>query len=321
MIIDNCWYGHRAIIANYCGFKDQHVFASIAHGQEIHIYLDRRYPPGRIKAPFLVWNKYEEINALRHGCEHVVAIGSPFLYLLSSYNLRASNVNAQDGTICFPVHGVPGFDVISDIIKWGNLIKDNFPPPYAVSIPFFDPQFHFKKCQYENLGFKVISFGKRNNPLFLLDFIDIVSKFKFATSDDMGSTAVLYSMALGLTVKHFSSRPLIEYAYLDKKRPSFLPEVISEAFHQSILDSNDAKTVSKEVLGFHCLLKPDDLADLVGLTSIKKRFLAKIFSLAIRCKYGFDVYSSPNDKKIQNINNNHLDLSSLFELLNKNVQP
>ena len=36
MFVDNNWYGHRSILAKYCGIKDKAIWGSIQHG----VYLD-----------------------------------------------------------------------------------------------------------------------------------------------------------------------------------------------------------------------------------------------------------------------------------------
>ena len=319
MIIDNCWYGHRGILVNYCGFKDQHIHAAIAHGQEIYVYTDRLYHPGKARGPILVWNKFEEANALRKGASHVISIGSPFLYLLRSYQQEKSIRSTQVGTICFPMHGVPGISVITDITKWRGKIMDNFPPPYAVSLPSFDPDFSFKKSQYEKLGFDVLSFGHRTDQNYLYRFIDGVSSYRYATSDDMGSTAILYSMALGLSVRHYSCQPIIDYTYCNYGRPSFIPKSIANHYNKSFLEGQDAKHVSNEVLGFDCILEPHKLAQIIGLLSLRRKALAMGISLATRLRYGFDTYENPADHKIQSVRGEVFDLSYISDLLNKNL--
>ena len=314
MIIDNNWYGHRSIIAKYCGYSDRHVHALISHSQELAVYKSRRYPLGTFKHPILVWNKYELENALSQGCTHVYATGAPFLYLLQELCLTNQQRSNRNGTIIFPVHGVPGITVDQDVKRWIDLIKDGFPPPYCVSIPLFDPLYQSKKTRFEKAGVKVVSFGARTDRDYLRNFIGVASEYEFATSDDMGSTALIYCMALGLGVFHFSGKNLIDFVYRDNNKSPYFPERIRSAFECTYLGGDDAIAVASDILGKDMMVSPSDLSRLIGLDSLGRSMLAMVYSLAVRLKYGGDAYCNPDDLKIQKVNNTSSDLSSLLDL-------
>ena len=91
MFVDNNWYGHRNILANYCQVKDKPILGSIQHG--VHV-ADLKENLGKHKLPFArhyCWSRPVYENSIYHKINNVIPIGAPFLYLDKMNNEVFSN--------------------------------------------------------------------------------------------------------------------------------------------------------------------------------------------------------------------------------------
>src|SRR5712692_3658921 len=139
MIIDNTWYGHRQILAEYCSVPDQPAFAAIAHGWDAFGEGEGLRPVGKINAaPILVWNKFLAAGARNNGAKNVHAIGAPFLYLLDLMKSDGAAMAEGRGTIAFPIHTSQAFGVSYDVDAFIKEVCAENPPPFTVSFTQHD---------------------------------------------------------------------------------------------------------------------------------------------------------------------------------------
>jgi hypothetical protein len=106
MYVDNQWYSHRKIIADYCGTKDRPIVGSIQHG--VHI-SDMKTTIGKHSlaiARHYCWNRATYEMSKENNIKNVIPIGAPFLYLDKMISKRYY----PKGTLSFPTHSNPGTD-------------------------------------------------------------------------------------------------------------------------------------------------------------------------------------------------------------------
>ena len=81
MYLNNNWYGHRSLLAEYCGIKDANAFVSILHALILFIFTKDLGRRSLNSAHFLPWNKKIKSWYLNHNFKNIVSISSPFIYL------------------------------------------------------------------------------------------------------------------------------------------------------------------------------------------------------------------------------------------------
>ena len=139
----------------------------------------------------------------------VVIMGSPFVHYKNTYKIR-KKINAK-GTIAFPSHST--FDVkcsykIEDYCDVLKKLPKDFQP---VTICLFWLDYISNKSKiYRQMGFKVTTAGPRftNSLEFVKNFWEILSKHKYATSNDIGSYT-FYAINLGVPFFLAGGQPLL----------------------------------------------------------------------------------------------------------------
>ena len=103
MFIDNDWWGHKYVLAKYCGVKKKPIFGSMQHGVET-LNQEKKWKLSRNKylksIKFFCYSDYFYMKCKNNNVSNVVAIGSPFLYL----DRIAPKIKKKNGTIVFPAH-------------------------------------------------------------------------------------------------------------------------------------------------------------------------------------------------------------------------
>ena len=131
------------------------------------------------------------------GFHNVKAIGAPFLYIQNKEKYFVREI--PNSLILFPTHTHEFFTFRSTFDTYTNYLKElrkishNFK---KITISLGWKEYTDAKIVnlFENVGFKVISMGHReNNPRFLINFIREVSGHEYASSDSF-STAIFYCL-------------------------------------------------------------------------------------------------------------------------------
>ena len=80
MFPNNNWYGHRSVLAEYCGIKDTNAFVSILHALILFIFTKDLGRRSLNSTHFLPRNKKIKSWYLSRNFKNIVSIGSPFIY-------------------------------------------------------------------------------------------------------------------------------------------------------------------------------------------------------------------------------------------------
>lgn len=171
-------------------------------------------------AVFLMFN--DEYLSMFHdrGVRNVKAIGAPIIYI----NEFAERCRGREkrGTIAFPNHSTHYIDVVANHDRYASMLKalpDKF-HPIKICMYYLDIKRGYDK-PYREKGFDIICNGTLWSQNFLYNFTSNVSPFKYGTSNDNASSAIFYSIYLGL--KWFSYGPaptkyILEDSYAGKKQ-------------------------------------------------------------------------------------------------------
>ena len=103
MFIDNDWWGHKHVLAKYCGVKSQPIFGSLQHGVEtLQNEENWKLSPNKYlkNIKFFCYSNYFYMKCKNNNISSVEAIGSPFLYL----DRITPKIIKKKGTIVFPAH-------------------------------------------------------------------------------------------------------------------------------------------------------------------------------------------------------------------------
>jgi hypothetical protein len=243
--------------------------------------------------PILVWNRYCNQAESSRVNSRLLPVGSPYLYLEESI---ANFVEAK-GTIFFPLHGTSGFPIQQNIKRWASLLRDKFPSPFAVSIPTFDPDYLIKKNEYEEQGFECVSFGTRRSHDYLYKLRSTIRKYECLTSDDMGATAVMYGLYEGLTVYHYSRRPLREHMYCPSNE-AYVPSIVKEILASNELRGESARAAGLTLLGQEDKRCAEEMTEILGLNSWTSASLAWFGRFLVHVKYRRALQVEVDDQEI-----------------------
>lgn len=286
MIPDNSWYGHRDILAEFCGgfSAGTPAFASIMHGWQLNL------EPGQgrrrfISAPFLVWNGRQLEQASRAGVPNVATAGAPFTYLAETLGERG-NPPADDveGTLVFPRHGTPTKDAILDRKRFIAALEEEEEPPFSVSVFFADLKRPEVVNPFRDAGWRVISFGGRDEEAFLRRLYTEVANHRAVVADRVG-TAIWYAAYLGRWVRVSGSESAHDDVGIDR-RTAELERAAYPALHAEGLAPDEARQLAEIELGADRVLSPEALAELLGWASPWKRASARIVAKLMDLKYG-----------------------------------
>tara|TARA_A100001015_G_scaffold238936_1_gene272072 strand:- start:30 stop:788 length:759 start_codon:yes stop_codon:yes gene_type:complete len=190
MFVDNNWYGHRNILANYCQVKDKPILGSIQHG--VHV-ADLKENLGKHKLPFArhyCWSRPVYENSIYHKINNVIPIGAPFLYLDKMNNEVFSN----KGTLTFPAHSNPDDPRFFKHEVFIKYIMDNYPEPYTACLFFLDFTEDIIN-KYKKNNWDVVTAGNRSSHNFLQNLYSYIKRHECCVSTELG-TSLFYSLYL-----------------------------------------------------------------------------------------------------------------------------
>lgn len=286
MYSDNDWYGHKRILADYCGQPQvRPIFGAVRHGWDLE-------PPADLGkrrlnfAPLFVWNERVRALIASRGIPNVRCVGAPFGYLVSML-LPDGPPGSGHGTILFPAHSSDGVSVEMDTRRLITLVESESPPPHTVSI-FYQDLASPNIDLYRRRGWRVVSFGARSDPLFLVRFVNEVSKHSHAVgADPQIGSAIIYSALLGLHIRVVELDYHIESSRSDvtilelTSMFSILRNAGSLLSPQLFVDGlggDDAVEFGRQELGWSSMLNPIELRRELGWATPSTRLAARLMA-------------------------------------------
>ena len=287
MYIDNVWYGHRRILTEYCGEKDQPIIGSIQHGAQID-YLPNDI--GKHSFPFAkyyCWSRKTYEISVKNNLKNVIPIGAPFLYLDKDLNKKTE----AKGTLVFPAHSNPsdprGF-------KHELFIKhtmDNFPGPYTACLFFLD--LNEIICEkYKKFGWKVVSAGKRTDKNFLYKLYEFIASNEYSVSTELG-TSFFYSLYLNRKTSY-------SYKTISNKKKQYFSQFAKNSFDLNLLkkykkennfllnkviDQEKGKKIADFELGKEFIKSKQELRKILGVDNKYKKATAYILAKLVNLRY------------------------------------
>ncbi|MCO8272495.1 hypothetical protein M1L60_18020 [Actinoplanes sp. TRM 88003] len=159
----NYYYGHAHLLARYAQLDDW------MHPPRMQGYLQHGWNIGDGMAPgvpfvdgsrLLVWSDQLRRRAWSQGRRDVIAVGSPFAYLLEMDETPVDE-SKRDGTIFYPFHGWEGQEVMGDHQRLIDEIKAHETGPLTVCLYWNEHKVKAIRRLYEKAGFRVICHGYR----------------------------------------------------------------------------------------------------------------------------------------------------------------
>jgi hypothetical protein len=284
MFPTDAYYGHRAILARWCGRPDGlPIWGHLQHGWNAATGFGTKHVPGLgntatldHRLPALVWNDRNERHCREAGIPRVEVLGAPFAYLDAAMGTAAPRP-AGVGTIAYPLHGGHGRVGSRGEAEYVAALREREPGPVTICLYWREAERPEVRRPYEEAGFAVVSHGGREDPLFLHRQREALLAHRRVVTNRV-STALWYGGLLGREIEvygpHFGSGDDREEAWWDEHQPAWWPEVLAGP-----VAGADAVAQAGAELGATRLRDPEELADLLGWSGWR-RPLAPAVSLA-----------------------------------------
>lgn len=190
----------------------------------------------------------------------VIPLGDPFCYLARSR--EPQRPPAAPSTIVYPLHGWEQDDIVGSHDALIAAISDREEQPVTVCLYWREFDQLDVRRRYEAAGFRVITHGYRDDPLFTLRQYDelcahtrIVTN-RAATAFWRGALMGLESEIYGPVFSILGRDEAAEYGRYQRSR---WPELCSSG-----LDGTRARELAVEELGWHHVLDVDELIEVLG---------------------------------------------------------
>ena len=257
---ENNWYGHTFVLARYCGLKSlaPPIYGMLPHGWRPDYSPIVR--PTFSHAPLLVWNERHAEAASAAGVEHIVRVGAPFVYASHSIAGNFEGTASGKGTLCMPLHSVSRRHSIQNHGQLIAEVEESEDGPFAVALFYVDMSRREVTDPYHRAGWRIVSFGRRDDNLFIYRVIAEMVRYRTVVSDHL-STATWYAAHLGKRVRVMGSPP----AHPDLKESGLSvmsdrwPDIYGEG-----LEGEAAQMLANRELGASFALSPADLRNALG---------------------------------------------------------
>lgn len=287
MYIDNNWYSHRSILAEYCEVKDVPILGSIQHGAHI---ADLNKDLGKHRIPFakhFCWSRNVYENAIKCKIKNVVPIGAPFLYL----DKISNKVKDSKGTLTFPAHSNPDDPRYFKHEIFIKNIMDNYPGPYTVCLFFLDYDDNIQEI-YKKYDWNIVSAGSRLNKNFLKNIYNFIQKNEYCVSTELG-TSLFYSLYLNKKSSYKYKYRLNNNDYYFSKgsnnfkfRDQFMEyKKVNNFLLNDLIDNERGKNLADIELGKEFIKSKEELRLIIGFDNKLKKTLAKFLGKLINIKY------------------------------------
>lgn len=216
-------YGVNLILKEYCNFpKFLPLPCHVEHGwTPLLNALVTDLEIAKSKGLMLVYNQRREKAWQEASKIPVLISGAPFAIYRKMKKIKQTR-NAK-GTIVFPSHSTLFIDAQFDIDKYCQTLKKLPKEFHPITICLLYPDIKRGKDKiYEKNGFTVVSAGEkiRGSINFVRNYYNILSHYKFATSNEVGSYA-FYAVEMGIPFFLTGEEPTI--INIDNKDPNIAP--------------------------------------------------------------------------------------------------
>ena len=326
MMLDNNWYGHRRILADFCNINDKPSFSIIQHGWSA-AYNDGLFgSKKKISPPNICWSDIVKNKCQERGVKNIHSIGSPFLYLCKNLKTSKDDLDNQSekGTIYFPCHNTTTIkDVGTKHEKIIDEIEKVSKGPFTVCFYYADLTDENVKL-YKNRNWRIVCCGNRNDSHMLhkiyielskhekvivseissITFYAMYLKKKIKLLKNVGniilserglnsmSTAMQkeYYNKLNQTTKDYYKTGMNLHNRQEESLINTYPSLVND-----FLDGENGFNIAKKELGFESLKSSAELKHLLGWSSYTKIFLSKLFSKYFDLKYGSKIRSGESE--------------------------
>jgi hypothetical protein len=283
MMPENNWYGHTFVLARYCGMRSltPPIFGSVPHGWRLDYTTTS---PGTLSsAPLLVWNDRHAEAATAVGVQHVVKIGAPFVYAAHSLVKEIGPVSpAGRGTLFMPGHSVRQILTNKDHRQLITEVEATEEGPFSVALFYIDLARDEVRHPYEEAGWRVVSFGRRDQDLYLYRIITEMLHHQTLISDDL-STAIWYGAHLGRRVR------IVDPGRRDLTKAQASTHALARDLWPRLFDAGaegeEAIDLADAELGASSMLPASELTNALGW-STWRRPLANTVRLAVDIRHG-----------------------------------
>jgi len=271
----NDFYGHAAIIKQYCGLEQTYQLPGIIpHGPNPSEKVWNR----EINHPipfFLLYSKQQQENYARHSNKRSFIIGSPIYYAQHIIREELSRIREKAcGTIVFPSHSThhitTEYNQAIFIEFLESLPQNNH--PITICLYWRDIQLR-RHIDYMNAGFNCTTAGHMYDKQFIFRLLRLMASHKYAITNTYGSSSI-YCASLSIPVYLFEQS--IEKKAARENQSSHLIKEISPSAQllqitktffdacksthsEHILQQNE---FAKYLLGYDSILKAKEMKDL-----------------------------------------------------------
>jgi len=286
MFIDNSWYSHRKIFADYCNVKNKPIFGTIQHGWIT--FLKNEWKFAKLsklkKASFFCWNYKIKKNFKRNKISNVICIGAPFIYIKKNKKkFKKRNL------LIFPCHS-DNRNIKKLINHHQNIIyygQTNYEPNYSVCLFYKDNKKEIVDLYLKN-NWKVFCCGNRYNQTFLYKLQETILRHKNIVVNEFTS-AYLYSLYLKKKTKIVLNYKInkknynFKNSWVNIERKTMTKNQIKELKNQYKIFLNDKISQNKKrelalyELGIQHKKSKKEIINLFGWDNAYKQLIAYIW--------------------------------------------
>jgi hypothetical protein len=263
--IQNHFYGHAAILAAYAGRRrPRHVAGLIQHGWTTSSPLAVQFGDfptversGRRR--LLVWTDRSRAWDPAATDRPTVALGAPFAYLARA--AHASLPEPSERSLIMPLHGTRVLEVLGDQDSLAKYYRET-EGPSTVCLHADDVARPEIVAAWQRAGHRLVMAGQRHDPDFLGRILALVAGHRRIVSNRL-MTSIMYAASLGREVAvHGDPLSLgggdnVSLDWIERTWPEM---------HGEQLDVAASTAVARDEIGWHRVLPPEELVEVLGWT-------------------------------------------------------
>ncbi|WP_338791053.1 methyltransferase, TIGR04325 family [Bernardetia sp. MNP-M8] len=293
----NNYYGLGNILKKYAGlpywiplnFRIQHgiKFFSVTSEDNVKEQLSFYLPKGDSSLFLMYSDKEKEFvkSYLGNKDQNIKNIGAPIIYLdpFLEKVKKENPIIEKKGTVAFPSKGTHFSNVVTDYTAYADML-DNLPEKYKpikVCMYYLDIE-RGKDKPFREKGFEVVQNGKLLSQDFLQNFYLNTLSCEYATSNDLLSSPVYYSIYFGL--KFFEFGPNVKYENLEEDWHSAYAKEREESKKlapyrfpiEDVENIDRQRQIANKELGVKHKMSKSELRKFI-LSQLDYQFIRKIF--------------------------------------------
>ena len=254
------FYGHRQILAEYCGEDPNRPLPMfLQHGTTLgNPIMEQGRLVSWLRSRLLVWGAADERRAKEFGYDGALAIGAPFLYLRDM--LGVPSQPAEPSTIFYPYHSTEKSTVEGSHGTLVETVLERETAPVTACLYWVEFENPEIRRFYEQAGMRVVCHGRREDPGFLRRQFDEMSRHNRVITNRI-CTAAFYGGALEREVEvygNFFARSGQHESALQAQNNAY------PALAEGALSPSSALRLGNEILGEDHRLSPGDLRKACG---------------------------------------------------------